>query len=85
VGQEIAMDEEKLTKALNVLMTRSVMLECQLLAIRGLLSRKGTITDAEFDRAMALALQTYKELVGGRKTDAEMLEAFLRKFEGPIQ
>lgn len=79
------MDDAKLMRALKVLATRSMIVECQLLAIRGLLNRKGSITDAEFERAMDLALETYKELLGGRKTDAETLEEFLRRFEGPIQ
>jgi hypothetical protein len=79
------MDDPKLGRILNTLAVRCVLVECQVMALRGLLNRKDIIPDAEFDRAMALVFETYKEFLGGRKTDAERLEEFLRKFEGPIQ
>jgi hypothetical protein len=79
------MDDAKLVRILNTLAARCVMAECQVLALRGLLDRKNIIPDAEFERAMALVVETYKEFLGGRRTDAEPLEDFLRRFEGPIQ
>ncbi len=79
------MDDAKLLQMLNRLATRSVMLECQLLSMRGLLRRSGILPDAEFEAAMKLAMDTYKEILSDRKTDSERMEEFLRKFEGPIQ
>jgi hypothetical protein len=79
------MDEAQINRVVHMLAKRSILLECQIIALRAMLNRSGTVPDADFDRSMKLALETYKEFLAGRKTDAETLEEFLRKFEGPIQ
>jgi hypothetical protein len=79
------MEETKLIKALNMLAARSVFLESQIFAIRRMLDKKGVVTDAEFDLAARVALEAYREYLAAPQTEADTLEAWLQKFQGPIQ
>lgn len=44
------MDDAKLLRALNILGAQVARTQCQVLALRGLITTKGYSTDAEFDR-----------------------------------
>jgi hypothetical protein len=81
----LAMDE-KLTSTLNRFAAKIMMLECEIVALRGLLNKRRSVTNEEFVAAMDAVVDQYtKDLTREQQTDAEKLDEFLRKFEGPPQ
>ena len=79
------MEEEQLSKILNALASRCVVLECQLLALRRILDRSQIVPGKEFDMMLESALAAYKELLDPEKAASERLAEFLRAYKGPIQ
>jgi len=85
--EQTEMSDEKQVTLLRALMSRSVGLELQLMALKRLLEKKEIITEQEFDRLAAVFRDTYKEHLEtlARAQDEQALSDFLRKFEGPVQ
>jgi hypothetical protein len=79
------MNDASLTRILNALAARCVTLECQILALRRLLDKSNVVSDEDFERMFAKAMDGYKEFLNPERGASERLDEFLRKFEGPIQ
>ena len=72
---------------LQLLMTRSIGLELQVLTLRRLLERKNVITDEEYKDLIARFRDTYRDHLSGlaRLEDGESLSDLLQNFDGPSQ
>ncbi len=79
------MDVPDLLKILNALAARSVVLECQILALRRILHTEGIVDDSRFEAMLEQAVAAYKEVLSPEQGEQERLAEFLRKFEGPVQ
>jgi hypothetical protein len=77
--------EQQLTALLSAIVSRCVLLECQLLALRRLLDKYKILADDVVEEMIEKVVQTEMDILSKQKSDGERLAAFFRKYEGPIQ
>jgi hypothetical protein len=90
VEQEIEMSkvggDGGIRSILMKVITRQLTLESEFLALRSILNKKGIVTDAEITELQD-AVKRFEEELHARagRSQAELLQEILHKFEGPKQ
>jgi hypothetical protein len=79
------MDDSETKRYLNALAVRCLVQECQILALRRILSKTGLVDDDKLEKMIASCVDAKAELLAADKSDEERFALILRSFEGPIQ
>jgi hypothetical protein len=74
-----------LIRYLNALYARTVVQECQILALRQSLRKAGLLDDEALEREIAKSVGIQVELHAAAKSDEERYASILRSFDGPVQ
>jgi hypothetical protein len=78
------MEDVKLVPVLNALFSRCIVLECQILALRQTLSKKGLMDDEALEVMISKCVDAQADLLA-QKDPSQLAVELLRKFEGPPQ
>jgi hypothetical protein len=78
--------DDALRSIIMKVIRRQLSLESEVLALRSILNRKGIVTDDEIAELQAAEARLEGELrVLSKRSQAEVLEELLRRFQGPKQ
>ncbi len=78
------MEDIELKRYLNALFARCIVLECQILSLRRILTQAQLVDDGEVEVMIAKCVDANADALS-HKSSEEKHAAFLRSFEGPVQ